>query len=578
MNKKIIPYLIIIGICLILLNLANLGNLSNVKYKVYAVKLNKGNLINSINKAKLYTKKYYEINSYKQLENNLTNAISVYNKQKSTKKEIDFATYNLNMAMQKIILVPIKVNKSDLLKTIKLAQTYTKVYYNQQSFNELTNAKNIAISINENQNYVSQYQVDKVTNNLKIKINKMKLIVKTREDLTPVLKKSFQIANFPGEFKISLKDKYGTLFTNTSVEKLKDILPEVIQVYTDHNSSSLKITQAYVSLTKAVNGLIISKGPYYFEQQTPIKMTVNQFKADYYSLMMPKVFGVNGMIQKGTINWNPKVTIVIDNKIYDLNKDFTKALAALKNGKYTLTYNLNSGNQKNPILLKPTRVLNIISENTKISNKPYYFKDNIKNNEHYNNLYSLLPYKMINQTPLLYNNKDNVVDVKNYKIDYKILIGNEENDLFNSSVNYRLPATYKIKYTAYASGTGKILATMVKYINNDNKNKPLINYSEKYWFRGVNDAVLSKSDFKNITKKGDIGDVSFDPFYNVVLVNDKHQIVQNYDTVTVYSNWNTIINQSIHLTPVGNYKINYYATRENGEIISQATRNIKIIK
>lgn len=483
----------------------------------------------SIKKAQAYTAKYYTPASYAKLQSSLVNAKKINRNSRSSAYQITVGTQNLNYAMQKIVKLPVVRPK--------------------------------------------------ITPKLPPKLPVVPVQQPTRQELTTLIKKAFQITQFPGTYK-EARDKFGRWYTQSSVTKLANVMPQVMQIYTNHESSPGELIQAYTSLKQALNQLVLVQGPLRLSQLPPLTTTTNALKADFTGIKIGPVMGQNGAVQAGTINLHPVVEVMIKGKNYNLTTDMVRTLKLLTPGKYTLTYHITGGNGMQAVSATNTRVLTIVADNKSTTGKPtYHFQAPSKQILARNvNMYSTLPYAQLNNTPILYDNVGNVVDPQAYKIEYQILVGRQAIGLFERAIAYQLPGTYRMQYTAIARGTNRILAQLNQaLVVNNPTNQHLIKVGQKYTFTGLKPATISAADFNGISKAGDTGDISFDPYYQVGLKTITGQMVTNYDTVMIYSNWADLYYGPGQLSKPGQYTLRYVAMAANGQIVAQANRVVTIV-
>lgn len=539
--------------------------------------VNKQSLQWYIQQASLYTAKYYTPQSFTRLQRMLTNARAVNQNPRSSAYQVNLATQNLKWALNTIVRIPQTVNKQTLVATINTANTYTLSFYTPNTRQQLLNTINEALRINANTS-ATQAMVDLSVKNLQLALQQMQLSNHTRSELTPLVQKAYQVTTFPGAFK-QLRAPYGTWYTQASVTNLANIMPASMQTYTDHNASQTDINRAYVLLTKALNNLTMSVGPWSISKMAPITTTMTAFKANLTALILPTIYGKNGAVQAGTINWNPIVTIKIKGQTYNLTTNIVRTLNALTPGKYTLTYTVNGGNNKQAIKLTAQRSLIITAGNTNRNPKPSYHFNAANTVSLYRNpsMYSTLPYVQLNNTPVLYDNLGNVVDNQSYRMQYQIMIGNQAVGLFDNAIDYQLPATYRMQYTAIAMGTNKVLAQLNQnVVVNNPTNQNSFNPRNQYHFTSLAPVVLAASDFKGLGKSGDTGDGAFDPYYQVGLVDQAGRQVTNYGNIMIVSTWNELYYGPNQMATPGNYQLQYQAIDSQGKVIATASRKITI--
>ncbi|MCM0598921.1 hypothetical protein [Periweissella fabalis] len=538
----------------------------------------KANLQNTLGRARTYTAKYYTATSYARLQKAINDAQAILYFWPATTSQYQKTIADLNNAMQAIVWLP--ANKTDLQATINAAKEFTLAFYTSDSVAKLVPALNEAIRINAD-NDVQMWPVIQATRNLQQAIQQMTRQPRTRAELTSLLQQAEQVVKFPGTWKAKASDKFGTWYTQASVNALASQLPMVIQAYTNRQAPVADVTNAYIWLTKTINNLVPSMGPYMIQQPAPVTMSVLTFKNNPTIFTLPNLYGRNGQVQVGNINWHINVTTKIKGQEYNLITNLTNALKVMTPGQYTLTYTINGGSGNNAITTTMTRVINLTADGQNNFNNPMYHFGliptiAINRDPH---MYSTLPYAQLATNPVLYDNNNAIVDPQAYRVNYQIMLGQQAYGLFDKAVDYALPGSYRVKFAATGMYTGRALTTFTQTMKlNAPDNRNVLNPQGNYQFVGLTPTTISGSDYQAILKSGDNGDASFDPFYGVGLVDNHHQAITDYGTVNVYSDWANIdFGQGNYAAP-GQYQVKYYAIAADGHMVATGTRSVTIIK
>ena len=200
-------------------------------------KADKTDLKNAITEAKEKEEGKYTPESFKELQDAITEADKVLSNAEASQKEVDEAKETLEKATQALVE---KADKTELKALITKATPELEGKYTEESLNNLKDAIEKAEALVDDEN-ASQEEVDKAKEDLE---NALKALA-TKVDKT-------ELENAITEAKSKEEENY----TPESLKKLQDAITEADKVLSNAEASQKEVDEAKETLQKATQALV----------------------------------------------------------------------------------------------------------------------------------------------------------------------------------------------------------------------------------------------------------------------------------------------------------------------------------